>query len=306
MLKIEGIETWYGAIQALKGVSIDVNQGEIVTLLGANGAGKSTTIKTITGLLKPAKGKIEFMGREITRMEPEAIAKLGIACIPEGRHIFPGLTVMDNLMLGTTPRPASTRGEIQKDLDRVFEIFPILKEFKGRLGWQLSGGQLQMLAIGRGLMSKPKLLMLDEPSLGLAPVLVQEVFKVIKEIKETGTTILLVEQNARMALLIADRGYLLETGKLVLTDKAQSLLNNEQMRETYLGGGAHVTSRRHDNGAGTPRASSPPANQSRPRGHRNGLGVSIMPAEYRHEIGAWWFATRPRSHAVQVRGGGTV
>lgn len=240
MLKVEGIETWYGAIQALKGVSIDVNQGEIVTLLGANGAGKSTTIKTITGLLKPAKGKIEFMGKEITRLEPEAIAKLGIACVPEGRHIFPGLTVMDNLMLGTTPRPASTKGEIQKDLDRVFEVFPILKEFKNRLGWQLSGGQLQMLAIGRGLMSKPKLLMLDEPSLGLAPVLVQEVFKVIKEIQQTGTTILLVEQNARMALLIADRGYLLETGKMVLTDKAQSLLANEKMREHYLGGGAHV------------------------------------------------------------------
>ena len=240
MLKVEGIETWYGAIQALKGISLDVNQGEIVALLGANGAGKSTTIKTITGLLKPAKGRIEFMGHEITRRDPEPIAEMGIACVPEGRHIFPGLTVMDNLMLGTTPRKGASKTEIQKDLDWVFEIFPILKEFKNRLGWQLSGGQQQMLAIGRGLMSKPKLLLLDEPSLGLAPVLVQEVFKVIKEIKETGTTILLVEQNARMALLIADRGYLLETGKMVLTDSAQSLLNNEQMKAHYLGGHAHV------------------------------------------------------------------
>ena len=240
MLKVEGIETWYGAIQALKGISVEVNQGEIVALLGANGAGKSTTIKTITGLLKPAKGRIEFMGQEISRREPETIAEMGIACVPEGRHIFPGLTVMDNLMLGTTPRKGASKTEIQKDLDRVFEVFPILKEFKNRLGWQLSGGQQQMLAIGRGLMSKPKLLMMDEPSLGLAPVLVQEVFRVIKEIKDAGTTILLVEQNARMALLIADRGYVLETGKVVLTDSAANLLNNEQMRAHYLGAHAHV------------------------------------------------------------------
>jgi branched-chain amino acid transport system ATP-binding protein len=240
MLKVEGIETWYGAIQALKGISLEVNQGEVVALLGANGAGKSTTIKTITGLLKPAKGRIEFVGREITRREPEDIAEMGIACVPEGRRIFPGLTVMDNLMLGTTPRKGASRAEIGKDLERVFEIFPILKEFKGRLGWQLSGGQLQMLAIGRGLMSKPRLLMMDEPSLGLAPVLVQEVFKVIKEIKEAGTTILLVEQNARMALLVADRGYVLETGSVVLTDTAENLLKNEQMREHYLGAHSHV------------------------------------------------------------------
>ena len=240
MLKVEGIETWYGAIQALKGISIEVNQGEIVALLGANGAGKSTTIKTISGLLKPAKGRVEFMGHEISRRDPESIAEMGIAHVPEGRHIFPGLTVLDNLMLGTTPRKGASKVEIQKDLDRVFEVFPILKEFRNRLGWQLSGGQQQMLAIGRGLMSKPKLLMMDEPSLGLAPVLVQEVFKVIKDIKDTGTTILLVEQNARMALLIADRGYVLETGKVVLTDGATALLNNEQMRAHYLGAHAHV------------------------------------------------------------------
>lgn len=240
MLKVEGIETWYGAIQALKGISLDVNQGEIVALLGANGAGKSTTIKTITGLLKPAKGSIQFMGQEIARKEPEAIAEMGIACVPEGRRIFPGLTVLDNLMLGATVRKGASKAELAQDLEKIFTLFPILKEFKNRLGWQLSGGQQQMLAIGRGLMSRPKLLLLDEPSLGLAPVLVQEVFKVIKEIKDAGTTILLVEQNARMALLIADRGFLLETGKMVLTDTAQNLLNNEQMKAHYLGGHAHV------------------------------------------------------------------
>lgn len=240
MLKVQGIETWYGAIQALKGVTLEVNEGEVVALLGANGAGKSTTIKTITGLLRPTKGSITFMGEEITRKNVESIAEMGIACVPEGRRIFPGLTVMDNLMLGSTPRKKVSQGEIQKDLDRVFEIFPILKEFKNRLGWQLSGGQLQMLAIGRGLMSKPRLLMMDEPSLGLAPVLVQEVFQVIKGLKNEGTTILLVEQNARMALLVSDRGYVLETGKSVLTDTAANLLNNDDMKAHYLGGHAHV------------------------------------------------------------------
>lgn len=240
MLKVEGIETWYGAIQALKGVSLEVNDGEVVALLGANGAGKSTTIKTITGLLKPAKGQIEFMGQDITKKDVEDIAEMGIACVPEGRRIFPGLTVMDNLMLGTTPRKGATKAEVADDLAKVFSIFPILKEFKDRLGWQLSGGQLQMLAIGRGLMSRPKLLLMDEPSLGLAPVLVQEVFRTIKSIKESGTPILLVEQNARMALLVADRGYVLETGKVMLTDTASNLLNDEQMKQSYLGGHAHV------------------------------------------------------------------
>ena len=186
MLDVKEIETWYGAIQALKGISLDVNQGEIVSLLGANGAGKSTTIKTITGLLAPAKGRIEFMGQVITGKEPEDIAEIGIACVPEGRRIFPGLTVLDNLMLGATPRKNAPQADIQKDLDRVYEIFPQLKESRKRLGWTLSGGQQQMLAIGRGLMSGSKLLLLDEPSLGLAPVLVQEVFRVIKEINKAG------------------------------------------------------------------------------------------------------------------------
>ena len=235
MLKIEGIETWYGAIQALKGVSLEVKQGEIVALLGANGAGKSTTLKTVTGLLKPAKGKIEFLGKDIRGKEPEDIAEIGIACVPEGRHVFPGLTVLDNLLLGTTPRKKPTKAEIAQDLERVFALFPILKDFRAKLGWQLSGGQQQMLAIGRGLMSRSKLLLLDEPSLGLAPVLVQEVFRNIVKINKEGTTILLVEQNARMALMIASRGYVLETGKTTLSDTAQNLLANEEMKEHYLG-----------------------------------------------------------------------
>ncbi len=240
MLKVEGIETWYGAIQALKGISLDVNEGEIVTLLGANGAGKSTTIKTITGLLKAAKGRIEFMGKDITGMEAEDIAEIGIACVPEGRRIFPGLTVTDNLMLGATPRKRVSKEEIQRDLARVFGIFPQLEKFKGSLGWQLSGGQLQMLAIGRGLMASSKILLLDEPSLGLAPVVVQEVFRVIKEINKMGTTLLLVEQNARMALLIAHRGFVLETGRVMLADTAANLLANEEMKAHYLGAHAHI------------------------------------------------------------------
>ena len=254
MLKLEGVETWYGAIQAIKGISLDVSQGEIVALLGANGAGKSTTIKTITGLLKAAKGRIEFMGKDITGMEAEDIAEIGIACVPEGRRIFPGLTVTDNLMLGATPRKRASKEEIQRDLARVFGIFPQLETFKGSLGWQLSGGQLQMLAIGRGLMASSKILLLDEPSLGLAPVVVQEVFRVIKEINKMGTTILLVEQNARMALLIANRGFVLETGRVVLTDTAANLLANEEMKKHYLGAHAHIKeARQRRRGEGLPK-----------------------------------------------------
>ncbi len=240
MLKIEGIETWYGAVQALKSVSFDVQEGEIVALLGANGAGKSTTLNTIVGLLKPARGRIEFLGRDITGNEPESIAEAGIACVPEGRHIFPGLSVMDNLLLGATSRRKPSKQEIARDLERVFHLFPILKDFGSRLGWELSGGQQQMLAIGRGLMASAKLLLLDEPSLGLAPVLVQEVFKIIVEINKAGTTILLVEQNARMALLIASRGYVLETGRMTMSDSAAGLLANDQMKEHYLGVHARI------------------------------------------------------------------
>lgn len=254
MLKLEGVETWYGAIQAIKGISLDVSQGEIVALLGANGAGKSTTIKTITGLLKAAKGRIEFMGKDITGMEAEDIAEIGITCVPEGRRIFPGLTVTDNLMLGATPRKRASKEEIQRDLARVFGIFPQLEKFKGSLGWQLSGGQLQMLAIGRGLMASSKILLLDEPSLGLAPVVVQEVFRVIKEINKMGTTILLVEQNARMALLIANRGFVLETGKVMLANTATNLLANEEMKAHYLGAHAHVKeARQRRRGEGLPK-----------------------------------------------------
>ena len=253
MLKVDGIESWYGAIQALKGVTLDVKEGEIVALLGANGAGKSTTIKTITGLVKAKKGRIEFLGQDITDMETEDIAELGIAYVPEGRRIFPGLSVMDNLMLGATPRKRVSQADIQRDLDRVLTIFPVLAEFRARLGWQLSGGQQQMLAIGRGLMSAAKLLIMDEPSLGLAPILIQEVFKVIKEINNAGTTILLVEQNARMALLIANRGYVLETGRVMLSDTAANLLASEEMKAHYLGTHAHVKEtrqRRRDERAG--------------------------------------------------------
>ena len=254
MLKLEGVETWYGAIQAIKGISLDVSQGEIVALLGANGAGKSTTIKTITGLLMATKGRIEFMGKDITGMEAEDIAEIGIACVPEGRRIFPGLTVTDNLMLGATPRKRASKEEIQRDLARVFGIFPQLETFKGSLGWQLSGGQLQMLAIGRGLMASSKILLLDEPSLGLAPVVVQEVFRVIKEINKMGTTLLLVEQNARMALLIANRGFVLETGRVVLTDTAANLLANEEMKKHYLGAHAHIKeARQRRRGEGLPK-----------------------------------------------------
>jgi branched-chain amino acid transport system ATP-binding protein len=240
MLRVQHIETWHGAVNALKGVSLDVQQGEIVALLGANGAGKSTTIKTITGQLKPAKGKVEFLGRDITGLEVEDIAEAGISCVPEGRHIFPGLSVKDNLLLGATPRKGASKSELQLDLEQIFTLFPVLKEFRNRLGWQLSGGQQQMLAIGRGLMSKAKLLLLDEPSLGLAPVMVQEVFKTIREIREAGTTILLVEQNARMALLIANKGYVLENGRVMLTDTAVNLLKNEEMKARYLGAHSHL------------------------------------------------------------------
>jgi branched-chain amino acid transport system ATP-binding protein len=246
LLKLTDIVAGYGPVQALKGICVDVNEGEIVALLGANGAGKSTTIKTICGLIKPTSGSVEFMGKNITGMETEDVMPLGIAAVPEGRRIFPGLTVMENLDLGAAYRPKSDtrKAEFEEDLRTVFRIFPILKEFSDKLGWTLSGGQQQMLAIGRGLMSRPKLLLLDEPSLGLAPVLVQEVFKVIREINGSGTTILLVEQNARMALKIADRGYVLETGKITMSDTARNLLENKEMAKAYLGSVISIRDRR--------------------------------------------------------------
>lgn len=246
LLKLENIVAGYGAVKALKNISIEVAEGEIVALLGANGAGKSTTIKTICGLVKPTSGKVIFMGKDITGMETEDIMPLGIGAVPEGRRVFPGLTVYENLEMGANNRPKGPnfREEFEQDLQRVYRIFPVLKDFEDKLGWTLSGGQQQMLAIGRGLMSRPKLLLLDEPSLGLAPVLVQEVFKVIQEINQQGTTILLVEQNARVALKIANRGYVLETGKISLQGAAKDLLANEEMAKAYLGSVVSVRDKR--------------------------------------------------------------
>lgn len=235
LLKLNQVETRYGEIVALKDISIEVNQGETVVLLGSNGAGKTTTLKTISGLLTPAKGSIEFEGKEISKMAPEEIVKERIIHVPEGRKIFPGLTVRENLILGASNRKASKQ-EISDLIEEVLGIFPDLERLMDQLGWSLSGGQQQMCAIGRGLMAKPRLLMLDEPSLGLAPVIVQNVFQTIKKInQEQGTTVLLVEQNARQSLGIANRGYILETGKIVLHDEAESLLNDEKVQEAYLG-----------------------------------------------------------------------
>ncbi len=235
MLRVEGIEVFYGNVQALRNIEFEVNQGEIVTLLGANGAGKSTILRTISGLIRPRKGRIIYLEKEISRMSVEDIVSKGISHVPEGRRIFPGLTVYGNLEVATSSwrkRGAS----IQDELNNVFRLFPKLRERMNQLGWSLSGGEQQMLAIGRGLMSRPKLLLLDEPSLGLAPKLVQSVFETIKTINAQGTTILLVEQNAYAALQIAHRGYVLENGEVVLHGPARDLAANENVRKAYLGG----------------------------------------------------------------------
>ncbi|HEY8370312.1 MAG TPA: ABC transporter ATP-binding protein [Thermodesulfobacteriota bacterium] len=235
MLELRDVQAGYGPVTALRGVSLDVGRGEIVALLGANGAGKSTTLRVVSGLIHPSRGRIVFEGRDITRERPETIVRLGIAHVPEGRRIFPGLTVRENLRLGATIR--SNRAEIAEDTARMFALFPDLDRLKDALGWQLSGGQQQMLAIARGLMARPRLLLMDEPSLGLAPILVQSVFRTVAEINRTlGTTVLLVEQNASMALRIASRGYVLETGRIVLEGTARDLLENPEVREAYLGG----------------------------------------------------------------------
>ncbi len=236
LLELKGVASYYGNVQALKGLSLHVNQGELVTLLGANGAGKSTTLKTISGLVQPAQGEVWFEGKPIHRSGPEAIAKLGISHVPEGRRIFPGLTVRENIMLGTSTRGRLPRSQMADEVEQMFAIFPEIKKFENALGWTLSGGQQQMLAVARGLMAKPKLLLLDEPSLGLAPLIVQNLFGTIREIRALGTTILLVEQNANMALSVADRGYVLETGSLTVEGTPQDLLDNEEVRAAYLGG----------------------------------------------------------------------
>lgn len=234
MLTVENVNVFYGAIQALAGVSISVNQGEIVTMIGANGAGKSTTIRSVSGLVRPRSGRIIFEGEDITRVPPHKLVGRGICQSPEGRRIFADMTVRENLELGAyvhRRQPAQMRG----DLDRVFTLFPRLKERISQSGGTLSGGEQQMLAIGRALMSRPRLLMLDEPSLGLAPFLVQQIFHIIRDINAQGVTILLVEQNAFQALRVANRGYVLETGRVVLEDAANRLLENEEVKKAYLG-----------------------------------------------------------------------
>jgi branched-chain amino acid transport system ATP-binding protein len=234
MLEVNNIHVAYGAIQALKGISFLVNEGEIVTLIGANGAGKSTTLKTISGLLHPQAGSISFEGQDISNLQSYEIVSRGISQVPEGRRIFPEQSVLENLELGAYQRKDNK--QIKEDIEKVFSYFSRLKERKSQLAGTLSGGEQQMLAIGRGLMSRPKLLLLDEPSMGLAPLLVKEIFAIIQEINANGTTILLVEQNANMALSIAQKAYVMETGVLVLSGAAHDLSQNEQVRKAYLGG----------------------------------------------------------------------
>ncbi|MDX6512738.1 MAG: branched-chain amino acid transport system ATP-binding protein [Gaiellaceae bacterium] len=233
ILDLKDVHTYYGAIHALKGISLNVREGEIVTLLGANGAGKSTTLRSINGLNRPRQGSIEFQGRDITGTPAHEIVKRGIAQSPEGRKLFPRMTVVENLEMGAFQR--SDRGGIKADMERVFTLFPRLAERKSQKAGTMSGGEQQMCAIGRALMAKPKLLLLDEPSMGLAPIFVEKIFEIVVEINEQGTPILLVEQNALMALDIASRGYVLETGRIALEGDAKDLRQNEQVRRTYLG-----------------------------------------------------------------------
>jgi len=234
MLRLEHVVAGYGPTVCLKDVSFLVRQGEIVALLGANGAGKTTTLMTISGLIRVSQGEIRLDGNQLDRLAPEAIAALGVSHVPEGRRIFSRLSVLENLQLGAYLR--KDQKEIEQDLAKIWELFPVLHDRQHQLAGTLSGGEQQMLAIGRGLMARPKLLLLDEPSLGLAPKLVLLIFEVIKRINETGTTVLLVEQNARMALTIAHRGYILETGSITMTDTAEALANNLQVKAAYLGG----------------------------------------------------------------------
>jgi len=233
ILRVADVHTYYGTIQALKGISLEVREGEIVTLIGANGAGKSTTLRSINGLNHPRRGKITFQGDDITTAPAHVIVKRGVSQAPEGRKLFPRMTVLENLEMGAFQR--TDRAAIKDDMDRVFTLFPRLEERKHQKAGTLSGGEQQMCAIGRALMARPKLLMLDEPSMGLAPIFVEKIFEIVKEINQQGTTILLVEQNALMALDVAHRGYVLETGRIALADDAKALRQNEKVRKTYLG-----------------------------------------------------------------------
>ncbi|MBR5172525.1 MAG: ABC transporter ATP-binding protein [Phascolarctobacterium sp.] len=234
MLKVEDINVYYGAIHAIKGISLEVNDGEIVALIGSNGAGKSTTLRTISGLMKPKTGRIMYDGEDITGVPAHKIVGKGLCQVPEGRHVFANMTVMENLELGAYLR--TDKEGIAKDMEMVFEKFPRLLERKDQLSGTLSGGEQQMLAMARALMSRPKLLLLDEPSMGLAPLLIKEIFNIIKEINASGTTVLLVEQNANMALSIADKAYVLETGRITLSGTAAELASSEEVRKAYLGG----------------------------------------------------------------------
>lgn len=233
LLEVDKIETYYGNIRALKGVSLNVNKGEIVTLIGSNGAGKTTTLRTISGMLRPRKGQVLFQGKRIDTLPPEQMVRLGIGHSPEGRRIFRRMTVQENLEMGAFAR--SDTAEIAKDMERVLTLFPRLKERLTQQGGTLSGGEQQMLAMGRALMSKPTVLLLDEPSMGLSPILVETIFSIIQDLNAAGNTILLVEQNALLALQVAHRGYVIETGHIVLEDTGANLLKSEQVRKAYLG-----------------------------------------------------------------------
>ncbi|MFN2525084.1 MAG: ABC transporter ATP-binding protein [Actinomycetota bacterium] len=234
LLEVSEVTVNYGGIEAVRGISLNVNEGELVTLIGGNGAGKSTTLKTISGVKRASGGDITFAGQRIDNMPAHEIVELGLSHVPEGRHIFPRMSVRENLTMGAYGRRGQTMVD---DYDRIFELFPVLKEREKQMGGTLSGGEQQMLAVGRALMSHPRLLMLDEPSMGLAPLFVEKIFDLLRVIHEQGTTILLVEQNAQLALQLADRGYVLETGEIVLQDDAKKLLGNDEVRKAYLGEG---------------------------------------------------------------------
>ena len=234
MLEVKDLEVYYGMIQAIKGVSFHVDQGEVIALIGANGAGKTTILHTVTGLLSPKKGSVVFEGQEVTKIPAHKIVSLGMAHVPEGRRVFAELSVYENLKMGAYTR--KDKSEIEENLQKIYERFPRLKERKNQMAGTLSGGEQQMLAMGRALMSQPKIILMDEPSMGLSPIFVNEIFDIIREVSESGTTVLLVEQNANQALRVAKRGYVIETGEIVLSDDADKLLSNPQVKEAYLGG----------------------------------------------------------------------
>lgn len=233
MLEVKDLEVYYGVIQAIKGISFEVNKGEVIALIGANGAGKTTTLHTVTGLLSPKKGHVIFEGKDITKVPAHKIVSMGMAHVPEGRRVFAELSVYENLKMGAYTR--KDKNEIEESLANVYKRFPRLEERKNQMAGTLSGGEQQMLAMGRALMSKPKIILMDEPSMGLSPILVNEIFDIIRAVSESGTTVLLVEQNAKKALAIADRAYVLETGKIVLEGNAKNLLEDDSIKKAYLG-----------------------------------------------------------------------